>query len=112
MRFLVLGLLLACSCASVKVTGWVAVAGASMAADVAATQTALDRGATEVNPVLGKRPTAARMVAVNAAVFAVIYFMTKDLPVETQSKVWRFMAAYHLGCTAWNVSQTPSTAQP
>ena len=86
-----------------KVTTWRAVAVASVGVDVATTLIAQRSGAREQNPVLGQQPQ--RIVAVNAAILGAIWWLSRDLPPEQQTRIWKWVAAFHLGAAVWNGSQ-------
>jgi len=86
-----------------KVTTWRTVAIASAGIDVATTLIAQRSGAQEQNPLLGQQPQ--RIVAVNAAILGAIWWLSRDLPPEQQARIWKWVAALHLGAAFWNGTQ-------
>jgi len=86
-----------------KVTTWRAVAVASVGVDVATTLIAQRSGAREQNPVLGQQPQ--RIIALNAAILGAVWWLSRDLPPEQQTRIWKWVAAFHLGAAVWNGSQ-------
>jgi hypothetical protein len=95
-----LALLLLAGCAS---TNWRAVAVGATALDTATTIVAINAGAVERNPVLTSSP--GRIVAIQAAILAGIWLLSRDLEPEQQAKVWKWVTALHLGAVAWNLTQ-------
>jgi hypothetical protein len=57
----------------------------------------------EVNPILTSDPK--RIVVIQAAILAGIWLLSMDLEPAQQVKLWRWVAALHLGAAAYNVSQ-------
>ena len=101
MKHLLILLLLA-GCAS---TNWRAVAVGTTALDTAVT-VALVQGNEkqsyrEVNPILTSDPK--RIVAIQAAILAGIWLLSRDLEPEQQTRIWKWVVALHLGATAYNV---------
>jgi len=85
------------------VTTWRAVAVAGAGADVATTLFGQHSGAREQNPILGQQPQ--RILAVNAAILGAVWWLSRDLPPERQTRIWKWVAALHCGAALWNVSQ-------
>lgn len=84
-------------------TNWRGVAVGATALDTASTVIALDRGATEQNPVLTSDKR--RIVAIEATILAVLWYASKDLEPKQQETLWKWVTALHLGAFAWNVAQ-------
>ena len=111
-KLVLLPAILAMACASTgrysgdaaeKVTTWRTVAVASVGLDVATTLIAQRSGAREQNALLGQQPQ--RIVAVNAAILGAIWWLSRDLPPDQQARIWKGVAALHLGAALWNGSQ-------
>ena len=112
-RDLVLLLTVLCAaCASIgrgdedaraRVTSWRTVAVASVGLDVATTLIAQRSGAREQNALLGQQPQ--RIVAINAAILGAVWWLSRDLPPEQQMRIWKMIAALHLGAAFWNGTQ-------
>ena len=54
----------------------------------------------EVNPILTSDPK--RIVAIQAMILAGIWLLSKDLDPEQQVRLWKWVAALHLGAVAYN----------
>lgn len=87
-------------CAS---TGWRGAAIGMAAVDTASTLSALHHGAQERNPVLTS--SVKRIVLIQAAVVTAVWLLSKGLEPKQQAVVWEYLAAFHLGATAWNLGQ-------
>src|SRR3972149_3506435 len=70
---------------------WRTVAVVSAAADLATTFIGQRSGAREQNPLLGQQPQ--RIVAVNAVILGAVWWLSRDLPPEQQTRVWEGGAA-------------------
>jgi hypothetical protein len=70
---------------------------------MATTLIAQRSGAREQNPVLGQQPQG--IVAVNAAILGAVWWLSRDLPLEQQTRLWKWVAALHCGAALWNGSQ-------
>ena len=92
-------LLLLAGCAS---TNWRAVAVGTTALDTAVTINMINHGAREQNPFMASAPPA-RIVAIEAAILAGIWLLSMDFEPEQQARVWKWVAALHLGATTYNV---------
>jgi hypothetical protein len=86
-----------------KVTAWRTLAIASAGADVGTTLIGQRSGAREQNQLLGQQPQ--QIVAVNAVILSAVWWLSHDLPAEQQVRVWKWVAALHLGAALWNGSQ-------
>ena len=86
------------SCATVSGARRAAIV--ATAADTAITVAALNRGNIELNPLYGRRPQIAKVVAINAALTAVVWWLVKDTKYERA--VWRFVAVARCGAIVWN----------
>jgi hypothetical protein len=64
----------------------------------------INHGAREQNPFMASAPPA-RIVAIEAAILAGIWLLSRDLEPEQQAKVWKWVTALHLGAVAWNLTQ-------
>jgi predicted small secreted protein len=95
---LVLAVFLLSSCTTVSGARRIAI-GAT-AADSAVTVLAVNRGAREVNPALGQR--SGQILAINAAILAAVWYLSRDLSQEQQLKLWRWMAVIRLGAVVWD----------
>jgi len=93
-----LALLLLAGCAS---TNWRAVAVGATALDTAVTINMINHGAREQNPFMASAPPA-RIVAIEAAILAGIWLLSKDLEPEDQDTIWKWVAVLHLGAVAYN----------
>jgi len=97
-------LLLLAGCAS---TNWRAVAVGTTALDTAVTvalvQSNEKQSYREVNPILTSDPK--RIVAIQAAILAAVWWLSRDLPPEQQVKVWKWMAALHVGAVVYNLTE-------
>jgi len=82
---------------------WRAVALATAGADLAITFIGQRSGGREQNALLGQQPQ--RIVAVNAAILGAIWWLSRDLPPDQQARIWKGVAALHLGAALWNGSQ-------
>ena len=80
---------------------WRTVALASAGADLATTFIGQRSGGREQNPLLGQRPD--RILAVNAAVLGAVWWFSRDLPPDQQARIWKWVAALHLGAAVWNI---------
>ncbi len=99
-----LALLLLVGCSS---TGWRGMAVGAAAVDttitVALVQSNEKQSFREVNPILTSDPK--RIVAIQAAILAAVWILSMDLEPAQQVKLWRWVAALHLGAAAYNVTQ-------
>jgi len=86
-----------------KVMTWRTVAVATAAIDVATTFIGQRSGAREQNPLLGQQPQ--RILAINAAILGAVWWLARDLPPEQQARIWKMIAALHLGAAFWNGAQ-------
>ena len=80
---------------------WRTVALASAGADVVTTFIGQRSGGREQNPLLGQRPD--RIVAFNAAILGVVWWFSRDLSPDQQARIWKVVAALHVGAAVWNV---------
>lgn len=101
---LVCALLGGCATASSK---WEVAAVGAAVADLASTQAALAKGGfREANPMYGSdRPSAERMLAINAAVYGGVWALTRDLDPVQKQRMWRAVAVLRLLAAGWNMSQ-------
>jgi len=99
-----LALLLLAGCAS---TNWRGVAVGATALDTAVTvalvQSNERQSFREVNPILTSDPK--RIVAIQAAILAAVWLLSRDLEPAQRVKLWKWVAALHLGAVAYNVTQ-------
>lgn len=86
-----------------KVVTWRAVAFASAAVDLATTFAGQRSGARERNALLGQQPV--RIAAISTVILGVVWWLSRDLPVEQQTRIWKWVAAAHLGAAVWNGGQ-------
>ena len=86
-----------------SVATWRVVAVASAGADMATSLIGQRSGAREQNPLLGQRPQ--RIVAINAAILGAVWWLSRDLSPQQQARIWKWVAALHLGAAFWNGSQ-------
>jgi hypothetical protein len=102
---LIIALMLLSGCATASSNWETAAVGAALA-DIASTGGALSKeGFREANPVYGSQPSAGKMLALNAGVYAGVWALTREInPVERQ-KVWRAVTILRLLVTGWNLSQ-------
>jgi hypothetical protein len=98
-RLLTLLLLAGCT-----TTQWRGAAVGATALDTAVTINMINHGAREQNPFMASAPPA-RIVAIEAAILAGIWLLSMDLEPAQQVKLWRWVAALHLGAAAYNVTQ-------
>ena len=111
-QFLLLLAVLCAACASTERTtaqsresaaSWRTVAVASAGADLATTFIGQRSGGREQNPLLGQRPD--RIVAFNAAILGVVWWFSRDLSPDQQTRIWKVVAALHLGAAFLNGTQ-------
>jgi hypothetical protein len=92
-----------------KVTLGAAIGG--QAADIASTQSALNRGCTEANPVFGDDPSTGKMILVKSIVLGATLGITEYMYAghEDQQEIrnWMFgtLAVVGFGAAGWNSSQ-------
>jgi hypothetical protein len=86
-----------------RAAAWRTVAVASAGADLATTFIGQRSGAREQNALLGQRPQ--RIVAINAAILGAVWWFSRDLPPEQQTRIWKWVAALHLGAALSNGMQ-------
>ena len=84
---------------------WELAAMGAAVVDLGSTGGALDNGFKEANPVYGQSPSVEKMLALNAGVYAGVWYLTKGMQPETRQKVWRNVALIRLAAAAWNLSQ-------
>lgn len=82
---------------------WRAVAFSSAAVDVATTVIGQRSAAREQNSLLGQQPV--RIAALNAAILGAVWWFSRDLPPTQQARIWKYIAAFHLGAAVWNGNQ-------
>jgi hypothetical protein len=102
----ILAILLLVGCASTRnnASAWRSAALATVAADVAITSAALNRGqANEKNPALGQQP--GRILAINVAVLGACWWLSKDWSPQQQAKLWRWLTIIRVPAVAWNVQE-------
>lgn len=99
-------------CASLRSDEWRIVAVSAVCADVALTTHAINRGAVERNPILGVRPTPAKLVAINAVVIAAIWVASRHMAETDKASLWKWTAILHAGFAAWNAQQVASSGAP
>jgi len=86
-----------------NITTWRVVAVASAGVDVVTTFIGQRSGVREQNPLLGQRSE--RIIAVNAAILGAVWWFSRDLPPDQQARMWKVIAALHLGAAIWNGSE-------
>ena len=101
-RYLCLLLILVSCASTVPERKW---AIGTAAADVAITVSATRHGATEISPLYGPHPSVTKLVAINTLLLGMVWLATKDMDVDSQRFVWRWIAVLRLGACAWNASQ-------
>lgn len=104
---LVLITLLFTGCATSGSHWELAAVGASLA-DIASTGGAMEQGMKEQNPAYGDSPSSGQMIALNAAILAGVWFLTRNMDDEARQKVWRNVAVIRMAASAWNLSQSGS----
>ena len=85
------------------VSTWRAVAFSAAALDLGTTFAGQRSGAREQNPILGQGR--GRILALNVVLLSVVWLASRELEPEEQVKLWRWVAALHLGAAAWNVHE-------
>jgi hypothetical protein len=73
---------------------------AATAADTATTIVGLNRGNVEVNPLYGSYPRPAKILIINAALTAAVWYLAKNTKYERQ--VWTWIAVFRCGAIVWN----------
>lgn len=99
-----LALLLLAGCAS---TNWRGVAFGTVALDTAVTvalvQSNEEQSYREVNPILTSDPK--RIVTIQVAILTTVWLLSRNLEPEQQVKLWKWVAALHLGAVVYNLSE-------
>jgi hypothetical protein len=103
-------LLFALGCASmpseeVCAQRWERLALGASALDAAVTAQALRDGAVEANPLLGKRPSDARLFGFTAASHLAIRSGLRHAPARARIRAWRAVFCLRLAAVAWGLSQ-------
>jgi hypothetical protein len=86
-----------------KVAAWRAAAFTAAGLDLATTFAGQQSGAREQNPALGQQPQ--RIALASAAILGAVWLLSRDLKPAQQVRLWKWVAALHLGAASWNASQ-------
>jgi hypothetical protein len=97
--------LFASGCATSGSKWEIAALGAALA-DIGSAGGGLANGASEANPVYGESPSAEKMLAINAGIYAGVWSATRNHDELVQQKVWRTVTILRLLVTGWNLSQS------
>jgi hypothetical protein len=84
---------------------WRRAAMGTAALDVATTAQILSQGGRELNPVYGRSASTGTIAAVNAALFAAVWWISRDWPEEKQKSLWRAVTVMRALPVAWNAAQ-------
>lgn len=94
-----------CGCATSQSRWEIAALGAALA-DIGSTGAGLENGGREVNPVYGENPSVERILAVNLALHAGIFYTSRDADPAARQKIWRNVTILRLLVAGWNLSQS------
>lgn len=71
-------------------------------ADAITTRRMLDRGAVELNPIMGEHPSDGKIIAVKAIDYALIYVVAKHLPSKWRKALLGGETAWYTGLAIHN----------
>ncbi|HEV8579829.1 MAG TPA: hypothetical protein VGX68_12205 [Thermoanaerobaculia bacterium] len=102
--FVIITMLSGCATAGSR---WEVAAVGAAVADLASTQSALgsSNGLQEGNPVMGRQPSAQKMLALNAGLYGGLWLFSRHMPPVQRQKIWRTVTIVRVLAAGWNLSQ-------